>query len=93
MSPAFIIFYSLIAYVVNDVRLSTSNHFLTTWAVGAAIVSSVHHTYARFPLPREWSIVISISAFVILTTIAYMFTRRVRDDALHITQDAARRHV
>ncbi len=65
MAPAFIVFYPIIAVIIKE-HIARSRPMILMVII-AAIITSFHHTYARFPLPRELTINISLFAFVIIS--------------------------
>ena len=65
MAPAFIVFYSLLAFIVQNELAGLK---VLLWVISLETVLAVfHHTYARYPLPREWTVPISLSALVGVT--------------------------
>ena len=76
MAPAFIVFYLLLATIIQD-HLAQSKGMILMIVV-AALVSNLHHTYARYPFPREFTIALSISAFAVVTIVLFIYSRRSR---------------
>ena len=74
MSPAFIVFYALLATIIRD-RVAQSSPMILTLII-AAILSCFHHTYARFPLPRGVTIMLSLVAFGIVTFSSVYYRQR-----------------
>jgi hypothetical protein len=67
MAPAFIVFYLLIAQILQD-HLYGHKAVLAV-LIGAAILSSFHHDIARYPLAsREWTVALSALSLLIATT-------------------------
>ena len=67
MAPTFIIFYSLLAIIIED--YVAQSKLMVMAVIFAAVASSFHHTYARFPLPRGVTIAISLFAFLFVSLI------------------------
>lgn len=65
MGPAFIVFYPLLAIVIQSDVIKSK--WITFIMIIAAILSNFHHSYARFPLPRELTIVFSLFALAMVT--------------------------
>ena len=79
VAPAFITVYALVGYVLQ-------RHMWTRLArivlVLAAVVTSLHHLTARFPLPsRTWTVVLSLAALAAVTAVA-LAVRRGRNAAV-----------
>lgn len=73
MAPAFIVFYSLLVFILQN-ELADSRKL--RWAMFlAAALAVVHHTYARYPLPRKWTISLSLFGLVAITifSLSYKF--------------------
>lgn len=73
MAPAFIVFYSLLAIILNN-ELARSRGMILIVVI-AAVIANLHHTYARFPLPRALTMGLSLFAFGFVT-IAMIFHKR-----------------
>lgn len=65
MAPVFIVFYPLIATIIRDRIAQSRQTYLMI--ISTALIASVHHTYARFPLQRDVTILLSLLAFAIVT--------------------------
>lgn len=65
MAPAFIVFYPLIATIIRD--HSVRSRWILLTIIGMAILSCFHHTYSRFPLPRDVTIASSLLGMAIVT--------------------------
>ena len=74
MAPAFIVFYFLLATIIQD-HLAQSKGMIVM-IILAAIVSNLHHSYARYPFPREITVVLSISALAVVTVVLFFYSRR-----------------
>ena len=85
MAPVFIVFYPLLAIIIEK-HIAQSRWIILTVII-AAIVSQLHHTYARFPLPRELTIGLSLLAFAIVTlSMIYYKIRMARVDTHTVSQ-------
>ncbi|MFI5251739.1 MAG: hypothetical protein ACHQQQ_04820 [Bacteroidota bacterium] len=72
MAPASVIFYSLTGLIIAE---EIKNNKALIWIIMVcAVLSNLHHAYARFPLPREATIALSIAS-LILVTAAVVFYR------------------
>ena len=80
MAPAFIIFFPLLAGIIRD-HLSQS-HIMMMLLMGGAIVSNLNHMNARFPVPKELVIVLSVSALVTVTAAAWYYSKRGHPESL-----------
>lgn len=76
MAPAFIVFYFLLATIIQD-HLGQSKGMIVM-IILAAIVSNLHHSYARYPFPRELTVVLSISALAVVTIVLFFWVMRNR---------------
>lgn len=86
VAPAFIAVYSLIGYLLQHERWP---RWTQAVLVAAAVLTSLHHLTARFPLPsRIWTIVLSLLALGIATGVG-MWVRSQRPEPA-ITNPAAR---
>ena len=66
LAPAFIVFYMLIATIIED-NLWKSRGILIV-LIGCAFLSSLHHLYAAFPLPgRDVTIAVSVGSLLLVT--------------------------
>jgi hypothetical protein len=74
MGPAFIVFYPLLAIIIQD------NIMKSKWMIFiimlAAVLAFFHYTYARFPLHRDLTIVLSLFALALVTVSLIIFKRR-----------------
>jgi len=69
LNPAFIVFYPLIAAIMEERILP--NRFLLGAIMAGGFLSSLHYLVARYPLPgREWTILLSGGSAVIITLLS-----------------------
>lgn len=69
MAPAFLVFYPLLAQIMQT-RLAGRPALLLTLLL-CAVAASLHHEIARFPLPdRAFSLALSLGALVVVTAVA-----------------------
>ncbi|MBF0496845.1 MAG: hypothetical protein HQK58_09790 [Deltaproteobacteria bacterium] len=74
MAPAFIVFYMLIGYVIQ--YLNPKKTFLL-FLTAAGVVSSLHHQFARWPLPNtNWTYFFSIGSTLAVTICMYLLKLR-----------------
>ncbi len=86
MAPAFIVFYAIIAFIV-DSRVLPRGKIPMTVLFAAAILSSLHHAIARFPLPdRRITIVLSGGSLLAVSIIFLVY-------ALHPQSRSAARSI
>ena len=77
LAPAFIVFYMLIATIIQD-NLWKSRGVLTV-LLFSAFLSSMHHLYAAYPLPgRDVTVAASVGSLLLvtLTVLAYKLYER-----------------
>ena len=65
MAPAFMVFYPLLAVTIQG-EFTSSKIGLSVISF-AAVLGVLHHAYARYPLPREWTIPLSLFALTVVT--------------------------
>lgn len=80
MAPVFIIFYPLLAVIIQENNL-LSRYALIGLILGA-IACNLHHTYARFPVPREVSGIISLLVFGTVTLFMLLYKKRITQTGL-----------
>jgi len=69
LNPAFIVFYPLIAVIIEERILPA--RFLLGAIMAGGFLSSLHYLVARYPLPgREWSILLSGGSAVLVTLLS-----------------------
>ena len=69
MAPAFIVFYPLIAQIIE--RSLVERRAALVVVLTCAFLPSPHHQMARFPLPsRSLTVILSLSSLVVVTAIA-----------------------
>ncbi len=74
MAPSFNVFYPLLATIIQDHVVRTTP--MVFILISMACISSFHHTYARFPLPRDITVTTSLIAFALVTlSMVYYRTR------------------
>ena len=70
LNPAFIAFYPLAAFILEE-RIPP-NRFLFTAIMAGGFLSSLHYLVARYPLPsREWTILLSGGSAVLITLLSF----------------------
>lgn len=78
LNPSFIVFYPLIAVIIQEQILP--NRFLLVAIIVGGFLSSLHYLVARYPLPsREWTILLSGGSAVLITllSLGHALDRRV----------------
>jgi hypothetical protein len=75
MAPAFIVVYALVGVVIQDLALGKRGLMVM---IVAGFASSLHHIFARYPLPgRGVTEVLSVGALLVVTsTLAYYRLKR-----------------
>lgn len=69
LNPAFIVFYPLIAFIIEERILP--GRFLFAVIMAGGFLSSLHYLVARYPLPsREWTILTSGGSAVLITLLS-----------------------
>src|SRR5690606_36453046 len=77
VAPAFILVYPLIGYLVQHERWVPWTRYVL---IAAALLTSLHHLTARFPLPgRTWTIALSLLGLA-AATLTSMWVRYQRLD-------------
>jgi hypothetical protein len=67
MAPAFIVFYGLLASLWTETT-SQRPRWLLPVTLGLAFLGSLHHEYARYPLPeRYWTLLLSLGGTALVS--------------------------
>lgn len=72
MAPAFVIFYLLIAHIIQDYFYPRKGMLFILMA--GALLSSFHHLIGRYPLPsKNLMVILSASSLMAVTVASYLF--------------------
>lgn len=71
MAPAFIVFYPLLATIID--RHFYQSVLMIIVLIATALLSNLHHLYARFLISREFSIILSILSLVVVSISVVVF--------------------
>jgi hypothetical protein len=72
MAPAFIVFYLLIAAIIQDCHCQ--RNWLLAVFVAGALLSSLHHLYGRYPLPnRACTVALTLGSLLLVTLATFLF--------------------
>jgi hypothetical protein len=74
MAPAFIVFYPLLANILDN-HLSQSVRMIIILTAGA-VLSNLHYMYSRLPIPRELSVFLSLLSLTVITISVITFKKR-----------------
>jgi predicted PurR-regulated permease PerM len=80
MAPAFVVFYLLIAHIIQDYFYPHKNILFIL--IACAFLASFHRTIGRYPLPGiNIMIILSLSSLLIVTIASYIFKTTVIERA------------